>query len=167
MMADIAYSVKRGFSLGNVHNHTSKARRSQETPNLRENTPHTAKIRVIRLKSKQKEDNPTYAKLPSLSTSLPTSPQGKYLRKLDTFLTSLPIPKPPFPPAYHQSRKLISEEVASIRKSLITSKSRAFSKTRKKLLDEEVVLSKAKIRMMLMDLKIKLRQARAVGGVVA
>ena len=163
-MADIAYSVKRGFSLGNMRKHTSKARRSQETPNLRENIPTTGKIRVIRLKSKQKEEHQPYAKLPSLSTSLPSSPQGKYLHKIDSFLTSLPIPQPLFPANYHQSRRLISEEVASIRKSLITSKSRAFSKTRIKLLDEEVVLSKAKIRMMLMDLKVKLRQARAIGG---
>lgn len=155
-MADEAYCVKRGFSLGNMQMHTSKARKS---PNLRENVPKTGKIRVIRLKSKQNE----YSKLPSLSTSLPSSPQGKYLHQIDTFLTSLPIPKPLFPSNYHQSRRLITAEVANIQKSLITPHNRAFSKTRKKLLDEEVVLSKAKIRMMLMDLKIKLRQARGIG----
>jgi len=162
MMAGTAHWGKRRFSLGRIRSNSSKAEPSQGVSNLEGEIGKTGKIRVLRLKSKPKSEDKAYAKLPPLSTSLPSSPQGKYLHRIDTFLTSLPGPKPSITPDFQKSRKLIGVEIANIKKTLTTAKYRPFSKTRKKLLEEEVVLSKAKIRMMLIDLKVRLRQARSI-----
>lgn len=61
---------------------------------------------------------------------------------------------------FQRSKKKLTEELTDMKKSIPVTKPHSFSLSRKKLLEQEVVLSKAKIRMMLLELRMRLKQVR-------